>query len=78
MKVAYGSQKAWLLNSSLRDNILFGKPFQSQWYNSVVKACALQPDIDMLIAGDQTEIGEKVSYSEKMLNLVGKCDMWTV
>ena len=62
--MAYGAQKAWLLNASLRENILFGKPFQSQWYSRVVKACALQPDIDMLIGGDQTEIGEKVGEKE--------------
>ncbi|XP_072027036.1 ATP-binding cassette sub-family C member 9-like [Amphiura filiformis] len=57
--VAYSAQKSWLLNASLRDNILFGEEFDHQRFQSVVSACCLQPDIDILPAGDQTEIGEK-------------------
>ncbi|XP_070573726.1 ATP-binding cassette sub-family C member 9-like [Ptychodera flava] len=57
--VSYGAQKAWLQNASLRDNILFGEPYDQKRYKAVVKACALQPDIDILPAGDKTEIGEK-------------------
>ncbi|OWF53711.1 ATP-binding cassette sub-family C member 9 [Mizuhopecten yessoensis] len=56
---AYVSQKPWLLNASLKNNILFGQPFQWRRYNKVLQACALQPDIAMLPAGDSTEIGEK-------------------
>ncbi|XP_022093816.1 ATP-binding cassette sub-family C member 9-like isoform X2 [Acanthaster planci] len=57
--IAYAGQKAWLLNMSLKENILFGQPFNHKRYRRVISACALQPDIDMLPAGDQTEIGEK-------------------
>ena len=32
-------------------------------YRAVVEACALKPDIEILPAGDDTEIGEKVKYS---------------
>ncbi|XP_060072663.1 ATP-binding cassette sub-family C member 9-like [Ylistrum balloti] len=56
---AYVSQKPWLLNASLKDNILFGQQFQWRRYNKVLQACALQPDIANLPAGDNTEIGEK-------------------
>jgi ATP-binding cassette, subfamily C (CFTR/MRP), member 1 len=58
--VAYLSQQAWIQNLTLRNNILFGKPFDEQRYGEVIAACALQPDIDMLPAGDSTEIGENV------------------
>ncbi|XP_072401346.1 multidrug resistance-associated protein 1 isoform X12 [Diabrotica undecimpunctata] len=58
-KVAYVSQQAWIQNATLRDNILFGKPYDKTLYDAVVEACALNPDLDMLPAGDQTEIGEK-------------------
>ncbi|XP_041459434.1 ATP-binding cassette sub-family C member 9-like isoform X1 [Lytechinus variegatus] len=58
-KVAYGPQKAWLVNASLRENILFGESYDPIRYRKVVEACALSPDIDMLPAGDRTEIGEK-------------------
>lgn len=57
--IAYVSQQAWIQNATLQDNILFGKPLDKTIYNRVVEACALGPDLKMLPAGDQTEIGEK-------------------
>lgn len=57
--IAYVPQQAWIQNSTLRDNILFGRPYDRKRYNRVIDACALRPDIQMLSAGDQTEIGEK-------------------
>ncbi|XP_072179239.1 ATP-binding cassette sub-family C member 9-like [Diadema setosum] len=57
--VAFAAQKAWLVNSSLRENIVFGHPFRESRYQKVLDACALKSDIDMLPAGDETEIGEK-------------------
>lgn len=57
--VAYVPQQAWIQNATVRDNILFGKPYDAKKYNRVVNACALKPDFAMLSGGDQTEIGEK-------------------
>ncbi|XP_077285786.1 multidrug-Resistance like Protein 1 isoform X3 [Arctopsyche grandis] len=57
--IAYVSQQAWIQNCTLQDNILFGKSLDKTLYNSVVDACALKQDLDMLPGGDQTEIGEK-------------------
>lgn len=57
--VAYVAQQAWIQNATLRDNILFGKTFDKDLYEKVVEACALNADLAMLPAGDQTEIGEK-------------------
>lgn len=57
--MAFVAQQAWIQNATLKDNILFGKPFDATWYNKVVEACALAPDLKMLPGGDQTEIGEK-------------------
>uniref|UniRef100_A0AAX7SZW9 Multidrug resistance-associated protein 1 n=1 Tax=Astatotilapia calliptera TaxID=8154 RepID=A0AAX7SZW9_ASTCA len=57
--VAYVPQQAWIQNSSLKDNIIFGQERRQSWYQHVVEACALQPDLDILPAGDDTEIGEK-------------------
>ena len=53
------AQQAWIQNTTLKDNILFGKEFDLQLYNRVIEACALKADLDILPAGDQTEIGEK-------------------
>lgn len=57
--VAYVSQQAWIQNCTLRDNITFGQQGAETWYQQVVEACALLPDLDLLPAGDETEIGEK-------------------
>ncbi|XP_040004068.1 ATP-binding cassette sub-family C member 9 isoform X1 [Xiphias gladius] len=57
--VAYAAQKSWLLNATVEDNITFGSPFSKQRYKEVIDACSLQPDIDLLPFGDQTEIGER-------------------
>ncbi|XP_052283969.1 multidrug resistance-associated protein 1-like isoform X1 [Dreissena polymorpha] len=56
---AYVAQQAWIQNASVKNNILFGNDFQESRYDNVVEACALKADIDMLPAGDLTEIGEK-------------------
>lgn len=53
------AQSPWIQSASLRQNIVFGKPVEDDWYTSVVKACALEPDISTLPEGDRTEIGEK-------------------
>ncbi|KAJ1679682.1 hypothetical protein EV182_001553, partial [Spiromyces aspiralis] len=58
-RVAYVSQQPWIMNSSLRENILFGHHYDPVFYEQTIKACALTQDIDMLPGGDMTEIGEK-------------------
>ncbi|XP_052336655.1 ATP-binding cassette sub-family C member 8-like isoform X1 [Oncorhynchus keta] len=57
--VAYASQKPWLLNATLVENITFEMPMIKPRYKAVIEACSLQPDIDILPQGDQTEIGER-------------------
>ncbi len=57
---------------TLRDNILFGQPLDSEKYNRVVNACALRPDFDILVAKDLTEIGENginLSGGQKQVKL---------
>ncbi|KAG7314076.1 hypothetical protein KOW79_022572 [Hemibagrus wyckioides] len=57
--VAYVPQQAWIQNATLKDNILFGSDVDEQKFQTVVKACALQTDLDLLPGGALTEIGEK-------------------
>ncbi|KAF9100550.1 hypothetical protein BGX29_006497 [Mortierella sp. GBA35] len=57
--LAYVPQQAWIINATVRENILLGKPFDQERYDRIVYAAGLVPDIDMLPAGDQTEIGER-------------------
>uniref|UniRef100_A0A8C6P2K1 ABC-type glutathione-S-conjugate transporter n=1 Tax=Nothobranchius furzeri TaxID=105023 RepID=A0A8C6P2K1_NOTFU len=57
--VAYVPQQAWIQNATVQDNVLFGREKLKTWYQRVLEACALLPDLDILPAGDATEIGEK-------------------
>ncbi|KAJ3193061.1 Multidrug resistance-associated protein 1 [Irineochytrium annulatum] len=57
--VAYVSQKPWIFQSTLRDNILLGRPFDLPRYERVMDACALRADLAALPDGDRTEIGER-------------------
>ena len=58
-KVAYVTQQPWIQNETVRDNIIFTKKFKAEKYNSIVDACSLRADLDLLQMGDMTEIGEK-------------------
>ncbi|XP_030784708.1 multidrug resistance-associated protein 7 isoform X4 [Rhinopithecus roxellana] len=53
------TQEPWIQFATIRDNILFGKTFDAQLYKEVLEACALDDDLSILPAGDQTEVGEK-------------------
>ncbi|KAG7858302.1 hypothetical protein KL919_003560 [Ogataea angusta] len=57
--VAYCSQTAWLLNATVKENIIFASPFNQERYDAVIHACGLTRDLSILEAGDETEIGEK-------------------
>ncbi|KAF9912909.1 hypothetical protein EC991_007521 [Linnemannia zychae] len=57
--IAYVAQQAWLQNNTVRNNILFGSPFEQRRYDQVVEMCALKRDFEILEHGDQTEIGER-------------------
>ncbi|KAG5920986.1 hypothetical protein E4U42_006011 [Claviceps africana] len=56
---AFCPQYAWIQNTTLQNNITFGKEMDRDWYRDVIRACALEADVDMLPNGDQTEIGER-------------------
>ena len=76
--MAYVSQQAWIQNSTVRDNVLFGQPYQRKRYNAVIKACQLERDLSILPAGDMTEIGEKVrgrGRGERDLSILPAGDM---
>jgi len=56
--VSYCSQTPWVVNDTVRGNILFGRPYDEARYDMVVEAAALLDDLAVLPAGDDTEIGE--------------------
>ncbi|KAF6715603.1 Multidrug resistance-associated protein 4 [Oryzias melastigma] len=58
-QMTYAAQQPWVFPGTIRSNILFGKEFDQQKYDRVVKACALKRDLELLPAGDQTVIGDR-------------------
>ncbi|KAF8885698.1 multidrug resistance-associated ABC transporter [Gymnopilus junonius] len=57
--IAYAAQESWVQNETIRDNILFGSPYDEERYQTVIYQCALRRDIELFEAGDMTEVGEK-------------------
>lgn len=56
--LAYASQTAWLLSETVRENIVFGRPFDHAWYQQVLSRCCLHRDLELLPEGDMTVVGE--------------------
>ncbi|KAF9000094.1 hypothetical protein BDQ17DRAFT_1360101 [Cyathus striatus] len=57
--VAYAAQESWILNMTIRENIIFGSVYDEERYNKVVMQCCLEDDLAEFPAGDNTEVGEK-------------------
>ncbi|PYH97497.1 ABC transporter [Aspergillus ellipticus CBS 707.79] len=55
--VAYVAQNPWLENATIKDNILFGLPYDRYRYRKVLFAAGLRKDIAMLPDADLTDIG---------------------
>ncbi|KAH7122775.1 P-loop containing nucleoside triphosphate hydrolase protein [Dendryphion nanum] len=58
-EVAFCSQSAWLVNGTLKNNIIHGSDYDDKWYNCVVQACDLETDIANMPLGDETIVGSK-------------------
>ncbi|THV06409.1 P-loop containing nucleoside triphosphate hydrolase protein [Dendrothele bispora CBS 962.96] len=57
--VAYASQESWIQNATIKDNILLASDFDEERYNKVIYQCALERDLSLFEAGDETEVGER-------------------
>jgi ABC-type multidrug transport system fused ATPase/permease subunit len=58
-RVAYVAQSAWVQSITLKENVLFGLPFDQARYEAAVAAACLGPDVALLPNGHDTEIGER-------------------
>ena len=58
-RIGYCQQQAWIVNATVRENILFGSTYFEQEYANTLSVCALERDMTLLAAGDQTELGER-------------------
>ncbi|KIJ26945.1 hypothetical protein M422DRAFT_38010 [Sphaerobolus stellatus SS14] len=57
--LAYAPQESWVQNATIRENIVFGSLFDEERYKKVLRQCALEQDLELFEAGDNTEIGER-------------------
>lgn len=57
--VAYSSQEPWLFVGTVRQNILFGQPYNAERYKEVIQVCALKRDFELFPHGDKTIVGER-------------------
>ncbi|MCJ1435109.1 hypothetical protein MMC27_004479 [Xylographa pallens] len=57
--IAYVAQQSWVMNASVKENIVFGHRWDPHFYERTIHACALTEDFKTLPDGDQTEVGER-------------------
>lgn len=57
--VAYVAQQTWIMNATVKENIVFGYRYDSNFYEKTIKACALLDDLNVLPDGDETVVGER-------------------
>lgn len=57
--IAYCAQQPWLVNDTIKRNILFASNWDKERYQNVLAACALTRDLEILGDGDSTLVGEK-------------------
>ena len=55
----YLPQTPWIFSGTIRENILFGQPYDQAKYTRVIEACALTEDIKRFPDYDQTVVGER-------------------
>jgi ABC-type multidrug transport system fused ATPase/permease subunit len=58
-KIAYVPQEAFMMNQTIRENIIGGETWDIDRYNEILDICELRPDLEVLEGYDMTEIGER-------------------
>ena len=68
--IAYVSQSAWVFSGTLKENVLFGQPYDREKYNKVIAACALDQVCSLLCSGFFVE---NCMYSDSVLQALLFC-----
>ena len=56
-EISYAAQDPWIMNGTIKDNIVFYNDFNQERYNQVIKVCQLEKDLENLTHKDNTEVG---------------------
>ena len=62
--LAYVAQQAFVVNATVKDNILFGLEYDDVWYRKVIDGCCLAADLETFTSGDETFVGETGAWRE--------------
>ncbi|KAF9431317.1 Canalicular multispecific organic anion transporter 2 [Podila epigama] len=57
--IAFVPEEDWILNNTIRENIVFGATFDQERYDQALFVTGLVADINALPAKDHTEVGER-------------------
>ena len=66
--VSYAAQNHWIMNESIRNNILFYNEMNPERYKEILDICQLTPDLEILPGGEFTEVssnGTNISGGQK-------------
>ena len=70
----YVPQEPWLINASLRDNIIFGNEYDEHRYSDVVRICGLTRDLMMMSNGDESIVSDlNLSISQRQRLSLARC-----
>ncbi|OJJ45854.1 hypothetical protein ASPZODRAFT_98811 [Penicilliopsis zonata CBS 506.65] len=72
--LAYCAQTPWIINDTIRENILMGAETDPKWYEFALSACGLQQDLQKIPAGDNCMAGSNgVSLSGGQKQRIALC-----
>ncbi|CAH2074102.1 unnamed protein product, partial [Iphiclides podalirius] len=72
----YAGQPPWLIEGSIRDNILMGQRWNPAEYARALRAAALRPDLQLLPDGDRTKLGRQgapLSGGQRVRVCIARC-----
>jgi ATP-binding cassette subfamily C (CFTR/MRP) protein 4 len=57
--IAFAPQDPWIMDGTVKENILLGLPYKAEFYNEVINACGLNVDLAQLRYGEETIVGDR-------------------
>jgi len=57
--IAFAPQDPWIMDGTVKENILLGLPYEAEFYNEVINACGLNVDLAQLRYGEETIVGDR-------------------